>query len=273
MRLLNLEDEVFNFLKKKDDYMVEEMVREIECNFNDASKVFDFFKQETGIDFDKKRNIVTGKIVNFCKKRGFCDFDSFLRNLTADKDLKQELVDYLSVNETYFYREMRQIDLMVQRVKSSFGSVKILSLPSSSGEEPYTIAMALFEADVDKSRFEITGVDINSAVIDHAKRGVYAERSLHRVPDAVKMRYFKKIDEDFLISDEIKDCVDFKVLNIFDENFKNIGEFDYIFCRNMLIYFDDDTKRRAVNILKSVLKDKNGEIYFGHADLPAGFLR
>ncbi len=251
--------------------MVLQEVREIESVFDDASNIFDFFKKETGIDFDKKRDIVTDKIVNFCKKRGFFDFDSFLRNLIEDKHLKQELIDYLSVNETYFYREMRQIDLMVEKVKNSFGFTRILSIPSSTGEEPYTIAMALFEAGVDKKGFEIIGADINSKVIEHAKRGLYTDRTLHRVPSSIKERYFEKTDKGFLIADKIRDSVDFKVFNIFDDNFKNIGEFDYIFCRNMLIYFDDETKKRAVDILKSMLKDKNGDIFFGHADLPAAF--
>ncbi len=259
---------MFGFLKKEDP-LFKEKICDISYEFDDASNILEFFKNETGIDFDKKRDIITFKLENFCKERGFYGFDSFFRNLTRDLALKQELIDFLSVNETYFYREMKEIESLVKRVKESASFYNILSIPSSSGEEPYTIAISLLEAGIGLDRFKIVAADINESVVKAAKKAEYSQRSLHRVPFEVKEKYFEKIDEKYRLVDKVKRSVDFRVLNIFDESFKSLGKFDHIFCRNMLIYFDDETKKRAVGILKGMLKESSSKISFGHADLPS----
>ena len=108
---------MFRIFKKRKDVVVvkEEQVE----NFADATILLYYFKNETGIDFAKKEKIITTKLTHFCRNRGFYDFESFLNNIKADSYLKQELIDYLTVNETYFYREFRQIEELVQKVKKS----------------------------------------------------------------------------------------------------------------------------------------------------------
>ena len=256
---------MFKFLKKRD--LTKNKTYDISYEFDDSSKILEFFKKETGIDFEKKRDVITQKLKNFCIQRGFYGFDPFLNNLMQDKILKQELIDFLSVNETYFYREIRAIKELINSVKNS-SSNQILSIPSSSGEEPYTIAIFLLEAGVSLDKFQIVAVDINQSVIQKAKMAIYSERSLHKVPQNIKEKYFHKIDNKYHLINRVKELVDFRVLNIFDDSFKTLGKFDHIFCRNMLIYFDNQTKQKAIAILKSMLKDSTSQILFGHADLP-----
>ncbi len=257
---------MFNFLNR--NKIVEKSLNCVDIveNFKHVEPLMEYFKKETGIDFENKKEIIRTKLINFSKNRGFFDFGSVLSNVKNDRYLKQELIDYLTVNETYFFREMYQINLLVQKIKNSDKKVEILCAPSSSGEEPYTIAMSLLENSINKNQFKIVAIDINSDVIKEAKKAIYRQRSLHKVPLDIKQRYFLKKDDMYHLSDEIKNLVELKVLNIFDENIPKLGKFDYIFSRNMLIYFDKETKLKAKNILEGLLKNSDTPIFFGHAD-------
>lgn len=257
---------MFGIFKRYEEN-IQQLEREYIENFVDAKSLLAYFKEETGIDFVKKEEIITVKLANFCKKRGFYNFESFLDNIKVDSFLKQELVDYLTVNETYFYREFQQIEKLVQKVKKSSKINRILCIPSSTGEEPYTIAIALLEEGISRDKFEIIGVDINSEVITLALKAVYRSRSLHRVPSNIKERYFTKEGESYALSNRVKELVSFKIINLFDDTFDELGMFDYIFCRNMMIYFDKTTKLKAKSILEMHLKDSKSEIFFGHADV------
>ena len=120
---------------------------------------------------------------------------------------------------------------------------------------------------MEPSRFHITGIDINSRAIEKAKIASYRERNVKNLLGDVLYKYFDKNEERYDLKERVKNLVEFKVMNIFEPEFTMLGKFDYIFSRNMLIYFDLPTKQKAKKILESMRKDDTKEIFFGHADL------
>lgn len=236
-------------------------------DYNDVSQIANFFKNETGVNFDKQTSILKNKVTTFCKHKEIHSFHELLESLKRNSTLKQALIDELTTNETFFYREFKQISELVNLVKKNNQKVEILCAPSATGEEPYSIAIALLEAGVAGNNFKIMGIDINQEAIERAKDGIYKERNVRNLSNEQLHKYFKEENTLFRLNDSVKSLVTFRVENIFDSSFKNIGKFDYIFCRNMLIYFDKETKLRAKEILQSLRKSQNQEIFFGHADL------
>lgn len=116
-------------------------------------------------------------------------------------------------------------------------------------------------------RFYITGVDISSAAIEKSQKAVYNEKSVRNLSGSIRSAYFKKEENIYRLNEDIKKVVSFKCINIFGKEFAQLGKFNYIFSRNMLIYFDDDTRLKAKAIFINHLEDETQEIYFGHADL------
>jgi len=237
--------------------------------------VLDYFYSQTGIHFDEKKDVVAHKIDSFYKQKGFDGVSSFFRALKGDNSLWQEFVNLLTVNETYFFRETKQIEMMIEfaKTKSRFS---ILCAPSSSGEEAYTILIMLSEANLLNRVEKLVGVDINSSVIEMARRGVYQKRSLHRANELQISKYFNKLDgNEFEVSQSIRALTRFDVQNIFDNGIKKLGEFDFVFSRNMIIYFDKESRAAAEKALFTLLKP-DGKLFLGHADLipnAVGFLK
>ncbi|HEY9204186.1 MAG TPA: CheR family methyltransferase [Sulfurimonas sp.] len=257
---------MFSFFKRKNQ-VLESVTQDVVQDFSDVLPVAHFFKNETGVIFDKQLSILQNKVTTFCKQRDINSFTELLKKAQEDKELKQELIDYLTTNETFFYREFKQIEELVKLVKGSDKEVTILCAPSATGEEPYGIAIALLEAGVASHKFHITGIDINSDATSRAKKALYKERNVRNLPQNIIERYFTKSDSLYALKESVKSQVTFRVINLFDPSFKNIGKFDFIFSRNMLIYFDKETKLKAKEILEGLRKDPNQEIFFGHADL------
>lgn len=257
---------MFSFFKKKEPSQNEYSSHPVE-DFSDVSNVALYFKNETGVTFDKQESILKNKVTTFCRQRKINSFRILLQKIGIDRDLKQELIDALTTNETFFYREFKQIEDLVNLVKNANKKVDILCAPSATGEEPYGIAIALLEAGISPTDFCITGIDINADAISRAKVGEYKERNVRNLSASIVDRYFIKKENIYAIKESIKSQVNFKIVNIFDPSFSSIGKFDFIFSRNMLIYFDKETKLKAKKILESLRKNHAQEIFFGHADL------
>ena len=236
-------------------------------DFNDVEPIAFYFREETGITFENQKSILISKLISFCKIHRIVSFKQCLAQVKNDRILKQELINYLTTNESYFYRELHQVEDLVKTVKHFNHRIDILCAPCSTGEEIYSISIALIEAGVPESRFNLVGIDINTEALNHAKSGIYNQRNISKLPVQVLNKHFISKGSKYHLKDNVKQCVSWKIENIFSPSFKTLGEFDFIFSRNMLIYFDRDTKIRAKNILESLLKDRNTPIYFGHADL------
>lgn len=257
---------MFSFFKKKDK---KESVVEVKPQeeFDDVMPVADYFHNETGVTFDRQESILKNKVITFCRQRDIYSFSNLLVCVKKDSQLKQELIDHLTTNETFFYREIKQIQELTKLVKEAESNVDILCAPSATGEEPYSIAISLLEAGVDASKINILGIDINSDAIVKAKTALYGERNVRNLSSDILNTYFVKNDDKYTLKESIKSLVSFKVINIFDESFKSLGKFDFIFSRNMLIYFDKETKLRAKSILEGMRKTSQHDVFFGHADL------
>ncbi|MFA6196242.1 MAG: CheR family methyltransferase [Sulfurimonas sp.] len=257
---------MFNFFKKK---RVEIQKNEIEVHqdYSDISPIAHYFKSETGVTFDKQESILKNKVTTFCKQREIHSFSNLLEIIKKDDHIKQELIDYLTTNETFFYREFKQIDELTRLVKQTSWHVEILCAPSATGEEAYSIAIALLEAGVLSENFKITGIDINSDAINKAKEARYRERNVRNLTPEIISKYFIHNGKKYLLNDNIKSLVNFKLANLFDPSFPTLGKFDFVFSRNMLIYFDKETKLKAKNILESMRKNNEVGVFFGHADL------
>lgn len=224
-------------------------------------------KREIGVDLFPKKSIIETRLKIFCEEKNLNSFRQLFEKIQYDRILKQELVNLLTVNETYFYRELVQlkeaIDFLKERPNSE---ISVLCAPCATGEEVYTISMMIQEESTFSKRYKITGIDINTEAIDKAKAGTYNARSLHRLTEDLKSRYFSNDGEKYQVRSEKFLHVDFSSVNIFDDRFLSYGKYDIVFSRNMLIYFDENFRLQAMNRFGELLKD-DGRIYLGHADI------
>ena len=260
---------MFNFFKKKPQLgqKTNENANKAIQDFNDVSEIALYFQNETGISFEKQLSILQNKVILFCKKRAINSFHQLLDAVKQNPQLKQEFINHLTTNETYFYREYGQIEELVALVHQHTKPIKILCAPSSTGEEPYSIAIALLESGIQASDFSILGIDINADTIELAKAGVYNQRNVRNLSPNIINKYFVENTKQYILKESVKSLVSFEVHNLFEKEITKIGKFDFVFSRNMLIYFDKETKRRAKNILESLRKEDSIKVFFGHADL------
>ncbi len=246
--------------------------------YNEFEKLRDFLYARTGI------YIENGKCDSFLKKleaylleNKYDNFRLFFYDLKFKdtKHLIQGIINLITVNETYFFREKFQFEVLIEEILPKLHDkrdpdevIRILCAPSSSGEEVYSIALYLIDENniLAQRDIELVAIDIDSNVIEKAKRGVYNNRSVQFIPKHLKKRFFKAEEGKYFISKTIKDAVNFKVLNVMEKrNMKQLGKFDIIFSRNMLIYFDDQS-RKEVGLTFHELLRPEGFIFLGHAD-------
>ncbi|MCS7215423.1 MAG: protein-glutamate O-methyltransferase CheR [Thermodesulfovibrio sp.] len=252
---------------------------EISLTDEDFEKFREYFYRKTGIMFDEsKRYFVDRRLVERIKLTGHNNFKNyfiFLRFESTGKEL-QNLINALTVNETYFFREEYQFKCLVKRVLPEITShkkrgdiIKIWSIPSSTGEEPYSIAIYLLEFwdDIDKWDIEIISSDIDTNVLEAAKKGLYSERSVNNLPTEILKKYFNRTGIGYYrISDDLISSVEFTRVNIIDRNeTKRYRNFDIVFCRNLLIYFDDASRKVAAENLYDAM-NPGGFIFLGHSE-------
>ncbi len=239
----------------------------------------DLVRNYCGIFFDNgSKYIVERRLSRRVLNHHFDTFRDYYRFLRYDKRRDDELVaimDVLTVNETYFFREQNQLKAFQEEIlpelESRNGSrkkLRVWSAGCSTGEEPYTIAMLIAES----GRFggwdiEVVGSDINQRVLNTARIGVYRNNSFRTTKDYFRNRYFTKSgDSLFKISDAIKSYVNFGYLNLLDPfKVKFLGYFDVVFCRNVMIYFDGKSRKKVIEMFYERL-NKHGYLLLGHAE-------
>jgi len=246
---------------------------------DDFEKFREYFYRKTGIMFDQsKRYFVDRRLVERIKATGHDSFKSyfiFVRFDTSGKEL-QNLINALTVNETYFFREEYQFRCMVNKMLPEIVSrkkpgeiIKIWSIPCSTGEEPYSIAIYLLEywKDIDKWDVEIVGSDIDTNALEKAKRGIYSERSVQDLPKHILQKYFTYLGNgDYQICEDLRNSIEFTKVNIVDpKETKRYRGFDIVFCRNLLIYFDDLSRKLAVENIYDAM-NPGGFICLGHSE-------
>ncbi len=239
----------------------------------------EFFYRRTGISFgDNKRYFVDKQLIERIEATASGDFETWfdhLRRRDATKEIEQ-LINLFTVNETYFYREDHQLDCLARSVlpeivagRRKGARVRIWSMPCSTGEEPYSIALYLLEnwPPVDNFDIEIMASDIDTDVLRVAATGVFDSRSLHRLPRELVQRYFVSAGaEGYRLIDAVRQAVRFTQVNATDvAAMRTYEQIDVIFCRNMLIYFDDLSRRQVVELFYDSLVE-GGFICLGHSE-------
>lgn len=224
-----------------------------------------YIKREIGVDLLSKNSVIETKLRLFCERKEIYSFRKLFEALQHDKGLRQDLIDLVTVNETYFYREESQLDLAVN-FALAIPNVKILCAPCASGEEVYSLSMMLQERRREPREFSITGIDINSEAIEKAQKGLFSERSLHKLDQRLKEKFFIQEDRFYRAKREYFSSISFTKVNIFEHEFLSLGKFDIIFSRNMLIYFDDDFRLKTIERFATLLKPE-GKLFLGHADI------
>ena len=243
-------------------------------------KLSDFIYRKSGISltidghFDKLQNVIDKRAIKLNVKT-FRQYFSILRFEDKDENEFQELINCLTVNETYFFRENYQFETLIDDIlpeidylKRKDEPIRILSAPCSTGEEAYSIAIHLLEDDdlVNKRDIEIVGIDIDTNVINYAHNGKYTDRSIHTLNSELKAKYFTKKSGFNYIDSDLTDAIEFKVANVFNKkDMRKLGKFDIIFSRNMLIYFDDASRKKVAMTFYDLL-NLNGYVLLGHAE-------
>lgn len=183
----------------------------------------------------------------------------------------QELIEAVVVPETWFFRDppayAAMVGFVTERVKGDPGrQQRLLSLPCSSGEEPYTMAMALLDAGVPASRFRIDAVDVSARAIARAQGGIYGRNSFRSKDLGFRERHFEPIEAGHRVSDTVRGPVQFRQGNIVDPNLlAGADPYDVIFCRNLLIYFDTQIQNRTLSLLRGLLAP-DGVLFVGHSE-------
>jgi chemotaxis protein methyltransferase WspC len=206
------------------------------------------------------------------KKLSIKDKDAYLDTLKTSALELKELIEEVVIPETWFFRDHEPFKAMTKFLVTKWAQkhknnlFRVLSLPCSTGEEPYTLTMTLLGAGWPADKFTVHGVDISHRSIASAKKGIYAENSFRGKDLSYRPKFFKKKKNSYILNKNVRDKVHFHTGNILNRPFiEGLGMFDVIFCRNVMIYFDALSRHQAIATLYKILAD-DGILFVGHAE-------
>lgn len=204
---------------------------------------------------------------------GLKDVPAYLAYVNTTPGEWEELLEAVVVTETWFFRDQSPFKAFIEIAQSDWlpqhqGVMRVLSVPCSTGEEPYSLAMALLDAGVAGDRFVIEAVDISARALERAQRGLYGKNSFRGNALEFRDRHFTLTDTGYQLSPAVRDCVRFQRGNLLEETMlPGRSQYDFIFCRNLLIYFDRATQRQTLLKLHRLLAAQ-GVLFVGPAELP-----
>ena len=226
---------------------------------------------------DAKKILLVGRLSRRVQHYGFSSFSQYYRMLASGNhpDEVQVMVDLLTTNETYFFREPKHFDFLRDELLAKHGGARpfrVWSAASSTGEEVYTLAMVLAES-LGSAPWEVVGSDISTRVLEKAARGHYSLERTDGIPPGFMAKYCLKGIRShagtFLIAKELRQRTSFHQINLMHPVKADIGEFDVIFVRNVMIYFDNETKAKVVRHLLPRLRS-DGHLIVGHSETLSG---
>lgn len=233
--------------------------------------------ERTGMHFDNgKRDILMDKLSPLVIERGFSSYLDYYYLLKYDPAARvewQNVMNALSVQETYLWREIDQVHALVQTLvpqwhaRNTKSPLRIWSAACATGEEPLTIAIALNEAGwFERASIEIVATDASTKAIDRAVRGVYRERAFRNLPAALRDRYFERDGSDWRVNSEIHSRIKWGLANLMEEDqISPLAGADFIFCRNVFIYFSESAISRVVRSFSRHIRPP-GYLFVGAAE-------
>jgi chemotaxis protein methyltransferase CheR len=243
----------------------------------DFDRLVRFIKSNYGINLTHKRTLIEGRLSNIIMEKGFPGFTEYIDYALGDQSGEEisVLINRLTTNHTFFMREKSHFDYFQSRVLPYLaGTVKdhdlrIWSAGCSSGEEPYTLEMILhdsFERELALWNTQILATDISQRALGLATKGEYPAESVESLPPAWKLRYFEKQAGDaFRVREEIRRDVIFRTFNLMQRQYPFRRRFHVIFCRNVMIYFDQATKNELVRKFYEAT-EPGGYLFIGHSE-------
>ena len=253
-----------------------------DCKMILTDELFDKFikliYKKTGLHYEYNKKYFVQKRIEkraeLLKMEALNDYFMMLK-FSDDSSEFYRLINDLTVNETYFFRDFPQLRNFAEDVLPLFAKenenrkkIKIWSAACSTGEEPYTLFIILQEMLENPVEWEIQTIasDINNEVLQSARNGLYDSRSIKDMPPEYLEKYFTKHLNKYLINPNVRKAVSFKQMNLMDENqMSNISGCDFIFCRNCLIYFDDVSRKNVVSSFYESL-NPGGYLFLGHSE-------
>lgn len=235
----------------------------------------DLIHEYTGIYFDAARfDIMLEKLADLVRAKGFQSYMQYYYLLKYEDRERlewQKVIEVLSVQETYFWREVGQIEALVHTLVPQWFArgrtpLRIWSAACATGEEPYTIAIALQEAGWGQHPIEILASDASAVALEKARMGRYRERSFRSLPIQLRQKYFTWHEKDFAISPTIASRVRFHRANILEKReIAGLASSPVVFCRNVFIYFSPETIRRALYLFASAMPS-GGHLFVGASE-------
>ena len=227
----------------------------------------------------EKAYLIESRVAPLVRKHNLPGFEAVVMKMRAnDEKIIRDVVEAMTTNESFFFRDKTPFEhfekLMLPKLLQSRASqkrVRIWCAAASTGQEPYSLAMIIREKALllKDWKFEIIGTDLSTEVLDRAKAGLYSQFEVQRgLPVQMLVKYFTKEGDQYRIKDDIRQMVQYRPANLLDA-FSGFGTFDIIFCRNVLIYFDEATKRQVLDRMAQLLPD-DGYLLLGAAESVVG---
>jgi len=238
-------------------------------------QIRDFIYEKSGIFVpDNKKYLLENRLHRRLAEKNLKSYEDYLYLIkyAGDREEMRKLFDVVTTNETFFFREPQQFEVLTKNIIPGLigkgaRRLRIWSAACSTGEEPYTIAMLLKEhRETSLLPSEIISTDLSASVIEAAKKGIYTNYAVRNMPPQYLKKYFDSSNGVYRLNDTIKAMVRFSQLNLVDEkSMKSMRNFDIVFCRNVLIYFDDRAKKKAVSLIYDAMKP-GGYLFIGTSE-------
>ena len=234
-----------------------------------------FLYENAGIHITPhKKSLLITRLGKRLRHYGLSSLGEYYEMIKSDQHHHemQTMIDLLTTNETYFFREQKHFDYLSSHIKKmprKKEAFRVWSAASSTGEEAYSIAITLADSLGVNGNWEVLGTDINKSVLEHCKRAVYKNERTELFPKEYMCRYclngVRSRAGSFLIDQQVRKHTQFKQMNLNDCVWEDNGKFDFIFLRNVMIYFDADVRRRLVDHIAESLKP-GGHLFIGHSE-------
>ena len=236
-----------------------------------------YIKNNYGINLINKKTLIEGRLSNIIYDKGFTNFRDYLDFVFADNTGEEikTLINRLTTNHTYFMRESKHFDFFSSTVLPYLSDsvkdkdLRIWSAGCSTGEEPYTLIMLIedyFEKEAAYWDKSLLATDISSRALEIARNGIYKAEDINEVPLHWKYNYFEQLGKDkVMIKESVRNSILFRQFNLMEEKFPFKRKFHVIFCRNVMIYFDQMTKLSLINRFYEAL-DYGGYLFIGHSE-------